>query len=302
VATSLSALLEERRALLVVSDAGADAIEPARGGGSVFYDSLGYWQASWAMGRWAARNLGRRAVVAASFYESGYDSLYAFQRGLEEAGGEVVETCVTHIPPARHDIGRALAAIREARPDFAYAVYSGQPAVDFVRAYAASGLARRVPLAGSGFLTDETLLPAMGGAALGIRSCLSWGPDLPTPENRDFTAAFQRATGRQPDAFAVLGHETARLIGTALAAGAGDRGGLGSALATATFQAPRGRIAMSPTTHVTLVPLYLRETRRRHDLVGNEVVAELAPPSEARSIAILRAWPKTGWLNAYASA
>src|SRR5262249_55244148 len=151
--------------LLLVSDAGADAVEPVRGGGSVFFDSLGYWQASWAMGDWAARNLGRRAVVAASLYESGYDSLYAFQPGLEEAGGEGVETCVTHVPPATHDTGRAIAAIRRAVPDFVFAAYSGQPAVDFVRAYADSGLARRVPLAGSSFLVDETLLPAMGAAA-----------------------------------------------------------------------------------------------------------------------------------------
>src|SRR5262249_13454837 len=157
-------------------------------------------------------------------------------------------------PPASHDAGRAIAAVRRAEPDFVFAAYGGQPAVDFVRAYADSGLARRIPLAGSGFLADETLLPSMGAAAVGIRSCLSLSPHLPVAENRAFTAAFRRATGGDPAVFAVLGYETARLIAGAVATApaGGDRlDGLGRALEVAMLETPRGRVAMDATTHLT---------------------------------------------------
>jgi branched-chain amino acid transport system substrate-binding protein len=204
------------------------------------------------------------------------------------------------------DAGRALAAVRETRPDFVFALYSGQSAVDFVEAYAGSGLARRIPLAGSSFLADETLLPAMGPAALGVRSCLSWAPELPSAANRAFTAAYRRATGERPDAFAVLGYEAARLIGAAMAgaAGGGDRlRGLCDALKATALEGPRGRVTMDAATQVTRAPLYLREVRSRNGAVGNEVVAELPPLSDpARSMAALRSGPKSGWLNEYPSA
>jgi len=214
-----------------------------------------------------------------------------------------VETCVTHVPPATHAARRAIAAIRRAEPDFIFAAYGGQPAVDFVRAYADSGLARRIPLAGSGFLADETLLPSMGAAAVGIRSCLSWSPDLPTAENRAFTAAFRRATGGDPDGFAVLGYETARLIAGAVATSPADGDpldGLGAALRVTALETPRGRVAMDPATHLTRAPLYLREVRSRRGVAGNAVVAELRPlPDLVRRVAALRSGPKTGWVNEY---
>jgi branched-chain amino acid transport system substrate-binding protein len=303
-ALQLADALTERGATLVVSDAGADVIDRIPGQAPIFFHTLGYWQASWAMGAWAARNLGRRATIVSSLYESGYDSLYAFRLGFEEAGGEVVDTCVTHGPPGSLDVRGAIDAIRAAAPDFVYALYGGTAAVDFVRAYADARLARRIPLTGAGFLTDETLLPAMGAAALGIRSCLSWAADLPTAENRAFTRAYRRTTGEDPDVFAVLGYETARLITGSLAAvgGRDPTDGLREALATAVFRAPRGQIAMHKETHVTKVPLYLREVRRRGDRAGNEVVAELGSLSDLdRRVATLRSGLKTGWLNGYAS-
>ena len=248
-------------------DAGANVPLPGGPGGY----SLSLWRSSWAMGGWAAENMGRRAALATSFYDSGYDALYAFRLGFEEAGGRVLGTQVTHLPHEPGDgLGPALDAIEGARPDFVYASYCGESAVEFVRAYA--GL--DVPLAGSGFLTDEGVLGEQGESALGIKTCLPWAPGL-----SPFDDEYRSATGREPDAFAALGSEAARGILAALDAGDDPAGSSASAFGS----------------------LHVREARRSDGPgVANATVDDLGPvaPSGAQ-LAKLRSGLQTGWLNTY---
>jgi branched-chain amino acid transport system substrate-binding protein len=302
-ATYLGPLLENRRALFIASDGGANALRSSERNPFIFHNTLGYWQANAAMGQWAAQHLGRKAFVASSFYESGYDTLYTFCRGLETAGGQVLQTYVAHVPPDENDLPELIAAIQRARPDFVYALFSGSRAVDFVRAYADSGLASHIPLAGSAFIVDETLLPQLGNAALGIRSGLSWAPTLPTAENRAFIAAFQATNGRAPDAFAVLGYDTARWIAQALETVVGDLAQtdrLREAFLAASFAGPRGLFRMDPDTQTAVTPLYLREVQPCHGTLVNQVVGELEPVSEnADWLAALPTEMRTGWIHAY---
>ena len=57
--------------------------------------------------------------------------------------------------------------------------FAGGGAVQFVKEYAAAGL--KVPLCGSGFLTEGTL-EAQGAAAEGIETALHYGDGLDNPE------------------------------------------------------------------------------------------------------------------------
>jgi branched-chain amino acid transport system substrate-binding protein len=297
---ALQPVLDSGSIPLIAIEGGANLIGPSEQHDSVFYQSLGYWQANWAMGQWAARQLGRKAFVASSLYESGYDSLQAFQLGFEAAGGTVARTYVSHV--GAFDPQALTAAIAETAPDFVYALYSGPQAADFLGAYAAAGLTGRIPLAGSPFLVDEARLPELGDAALGVFSCLSWAPTLATPENQAFTAAFRAAEGRTPDAFAAVGYETAQLIAGALQTAGGDmrdRAAFRKALAGARLASPRGRLEMKANS--LSFPLYVREVRRTA-VLENQVIAALAPvgPADAR-LASLRTDLRTGFLNTYLS-
>jgi branched-chain amino acid transport system substrate-binding protein len=263
----------------------------------ISYNSLGYWQANLAMGGWAAVHMGKRAFIASSSYESGYDSTHAFRAGFEAAGGEIVQDGIIHIADGKHELDAMMAAIRSCNPDLVYAMYSGQGGVEFVKAYAEAGLAGVVPLAASPFMVEETLLPAMGKAALGIKSCLSWAPGLATPENIAFRNTYASATGSNADLFAVLGYETARIITTTVT---GPGKSLARELRNARFTGPRGELAMSGRTGCADTPLYLREVRPEGNGQGNVVLEKL--PN-------LAAWPKlqdrscncakSGWSNAY---
>lgn len=305
LAAQLRPLLETRGTFFVVAEAGANVTRVSELSPSVYYHSLDLWRASWAIGQWGARNLGRKAFVATSFYESGYDSLEAFRIGYQAAGGEVTATSVTHVPPHPVDWTAVMDGIRQARPDFVYALYSDRDAVEFVRAYADSGLAGQIPLAGSPFLVDEPLLAeqGQGEAAAGILSCLGWAPGLPSEENQAFMAAYRGMHGRNPDAFAVLGYETAQLVLGALAeAGTTAVGELASALDTARQPSPRGRLRMDPAVHSTSSPLYIREVRAGAAGLENVIIASINPVDERDDrLAGLRNAQRSGWTNAYLS-
>lgn len=301
-ATYLSPWLDNSRALFIANDGGANALRSSERNPFMFHNTLGYWQANAAMGQWAAQHLGRKAFVASSFYESGYDALYAFCLGLASAGGQVVQTFVAHVPPDENDLPELIAAIQRARPDFVFALFSGGRAVDFVRAYAESGLTNHIPLAGSAFMVDETLLPQLGDAALGIRTGLSWAPTLPTAENCAFSDAFQATNGRAPDAFAALGYDTARWIAQALETVDSDMQSdrLREAFLGVSFDGPRGRFLVDPDTQTAITPLYLREVQARNGTLVNQVIGRLEPVSEHDvQLAALRSALRTGWTHAY---
>ena len=298
-AATLHPLLHESQTPLLVSNIGANLTRDDRQSPYIIRNSFSYWQSSWALGRWAAGNLGKQALVASSFYDSGYDSLYAFQLGFESVGGTITSTKVTHLPTDTGELHTLMAAIQQAQPDLVFAAYSGAQASDFVRAYAHSGLSTRVPLLGSGFLVDESLLSQQGDAALGIKTALPWAHTLDLPTNQAFTSAFQNFSGRPADPFAVLGYDTARLISTA-ASSAGDTKQLRQALAGTAFDSPRGIVQMDKTVLEISTPLYLREVRAGASGLSNTVIDKLpAIPANNAALAALRATERTGWSNTY---
>jgi branched-chain amino acid transport system substrate-binding protein len=299
----LRGLFQTRRAVFLTAGLGENVPRAADDSAYVFHHSLGAWQAAWALGRWAATHLGRRAAIAGSLYDSGYDAPAAFRLGFTAAGGAVTTTQTTHLLANSPALPAVLAQIAATRPDFIYAAYCGPAALDFVRA-AQAGPAAGIPLLGSPFLAGETALPTLGKAALGIKTALGWTPALDTAENRAFLAAYAKQTGQAADNLALLGYETARLVALALAGAGGDptRGNqMRAALAAATFTGPRGAVAMDAQTHCTNGPLYLREVQARGGALANVPVATLPAPAGQDGGAQLRATIKSGWTNAYLS-
>ena len=60
----------ETRTPLIANTVGETIVTQAESSPYVFYNSLNYWQSNKATGEWAAQNVGRKAFIAGSFYES----------------------------------------------------------------------------------------------------------------------------------------------------------------------------------------------------------------------------------------
>ena len=295
-------LLEKHRLPLLGLTAGTDQPGEIRPHPLVFLNSLGMWEACWALGQWSAGRLGQRAMLACSFYESGFDHPEAFRLGFAEAGGTVMEQRVFDVPGRPDTLGSFLEAVERERPGLVAACCSGEPAAHFALRWQRSGLSGQVPLVGSAGLVEEP--PAGRAAALssGAWSALSWSPALDLPENRSFVNQYVASEHHLPDAFAVLGFETGVALSRAWAEARGAwpvPESLRAALARSSFQSPRGRWSFDPTTRISRTPLYLR---RGHgsDTRGHSVEAELPVPGmSAERLAVLRPGPRTGWIDTY---
>lgn len=250
---------------------------------NVVVNSLQYWQSAYAAGQWAVGQFGRRAMLLSSFYESGFDTLYAAGQGIESAGGSVLDTHVTHMHPSFDRLADALDAVRSTNPDFVYTAYQGQQAVAFLHAYRSAGL--ETPLVASAFMLDSA------DVSVPARSVTPWAADLKSPENSAFLDAFGQSTGRTADSFAVLGFETGHWIGAALDTAAGNSALLRAAMAATRVVGPRGALTFDAASQSLTSALVVRSI----DQQVKSFQAVDAPVFAHRPDI------KTGWITPYLS-
>ncbi|GAC1354183.1 MAG: hypothetical protein NVSMB42_11630 [Herpetosiphon sp.] len=294
--------LARRQTYFITAGAGENVPRDFTAHPNVFHNTLGAWQSAWALGRWSAHNMGRRAVVATSLYDAGYDSFYAFRCGFEQGGGEILATNVTHHPGESTDLPALMNQIERRQPDFVYAAYCGTPAGEFMQAYGASGLHNRIPLAAAAFMVDEQLLPAHGVNALGTRTCAPWSNAGETPASAAWSTRYAAQMGRAPDAWALLGYETAHLVLSAAAAAHGDvhADRVGATLRKATLNSPRGDWSMNVATQTAASSLYIREVQSSGNVLRNVIIAKAEPIADDDTrLAQLRLSVKTGWTHPY---
>jgi hypothetical protein len=257
---ALRDVIDAHDALFIVLTSGENVTRDEQLHPKVAIHSLGYWQGAHTLGRWSAQTFGGRALVAASFRESGYDALYSFVMGAEAAGASV-ETVITHLPGSNIGPASAIAAMRSTRPDFVYAAYTGADASAFAAAYRAAGMS--VPLVTSPFFG-----PALDGAH-----------------------TIQLAEG---DAFAALGADTVNLLAQTAATGAA---GLRQALFDVQLSTSRGLLTGDAATATITGQPVLSSVRGselvRAGLLPAPVACEVCATMTARG-------PQTGFTNLYA--
>ena len=137
--------------------------------------------------------------------------------------------------------------------------FAGGGAAKFIKDYAAAGLKDKIPLYGSGFLT-EGVLDAAGPAADGIITTMHYSDSLDTPRNKQFRLEYAKAFRSQPDVYAVLGYDTGLLLVQGANAVKGDlsaKPAVIKAMESAVIDSPRGKWTMSKS-HNPVQDIYLR--------------------------------------------
>jgi branched-chain amino acid transport system substrate-binding protein len=267
----------ERGIPLVIPNAGNVAATRELCAPTVFRTSFSNWQPAYGMGLALGRQGVKRAAWVTWDYAAGNEAGEGFRQGLAAAGGEVVRELKLPFPET--NFKPLLAQIPGLNVEAVGSFFAGGGAVQFVREYAAAGLKERIPLCGSGFLT-EGVLAAQGPAAEGIRTSLHYGDGLDNPKNRAFREAFRARANRDADVYAVQGYDAAQLIGLGLDAVRGDLGAereLVGAMRGARIDSPRGAFTLSPS-HNPVQNMYLREARGGLNQVIGVAAEALADP------------------------
>ena len=280
VAMAMARAAKESNTLLIVPNAGSDAVTGVMCAPNIFRSSFSNWQSSYGMGTVAAKQEGKKTAMTISWkYAAGDEMTNAFKEGFEKEGGKVVKQLTLPFPNV--EFQALLTEIAAAKPDAVFAFFAGGGAVKFVRDYASTGLNKAVPLYGSGFLTDGTL-DAQGDTAQGMLTTLHYADGLNTPRDNSFRTAYAKAFKLQPDVYAVQGYDAAQILRTGLDAVKGDVGKkaeFAAAVQKAQFDSPRGKFTMSKS-HNPVQDIYLRKVDGKENKVVG--IASKALPDPAR--------------------
>ena len=267
------------KTILIVSNAGADAISRERCSKWIFRTSFSNWQPCQPMGGWVAKNVSKDVFLTAPNYQAGKDMMNAFKETFVPAGGKVVDEDYPKL--GETDYAPYLTKIKQSGAKAVFAFFSGTDAVNFVKQFASFGLKQSIKLTGAGFLTEPDVLPAQGTSALGVITGHFYTPLLDNSVNHRFVKDFRdKYFGKMPDGFACQGFDTAEVILRALKAVNGDtqdKDKLVAAIEKVEFDSPRGRFRFDPKTHNVIQPfIYVREVREVYGGLNNVPIDKVA--------------------------
>ena len=140
------------------------------------------------MGKVLAERGVKNVVTLTWKYAAGDESVNGFKDAFTKGGGKIVKEMTLPFPNV--EFQPLLTEIASLKPDAVYVFFAGGGAAKFLKDYQAAGLKGKIPLYGSGFLTDG-ILEAAGDAAEGIETTLHYGDALDTPRNKAFRAAYR---------------------------------------------------------------------------------------------------------------
>jgi branched-chain amino acid transport system substrate-binding protein len=278
VALAMARAAKESGTLLIVPNAGADAITGPLCAPNIIRSSFSNWQPGYATGVLAAQKGYKRAMTITWNYAAGTETVKGFTEAFEKGGGKVLKDLSLPFPNV--EFQALLTEIAAQKPDVVFAFFAGAGAVKFVKDYDAAGLKRTIPLVGSGFLTDGTL-EAQGASAQGLLTALHYADGIDTPRNKAFRNKYAVTNRLNPDVYAVQGYDAAQILAAGLNATKGDitkKDAMVAAIRKMTVDSPRGKYTLS-AAHNPVQDFYIREVKGRENLATGIAVKVLPDPA-----------------------
>jgi branched-chain amino acid transport system substrate-binding protein len=223
-------------------------------------------QSSAPMAAWALKNNIKKVVTLVADYAPGIDAETAFKATLVKGGGTVPETI--RVPLKNPDFAPYIQRIKDARPEAVFVfVPPGEHTIAFMKSYRERGLAEAgIKVIGTGDLTDDHMLPAMGDATLGVITTFHYSAAHKSPENAVFLKSFASANpgAGRPNFMAVAAYdgiaaiyEVARQLNGKID---GDKAM--AILKGMKLNSPRGPIMIDPATRDVVQTEYVRKVEK----------------------------------------
>ncbi len=278
VALGVRDLVNDGKVPLIIANAGANAITGEQRSDYVWRTSFTNGEVAGALGGYVARGeLGDgQAFLIAPDYAAGKEATAGFRETFEAAGGQVAGTELTPFGTTTN-FQPYLARIQRSGARAVYCFYAGAEAVAFVKQYQQFGLASKIPLYCSGFVTEGGVLEAQGDAALGIKGSLHYSDQLDNPANERFVAGYRDKYGEGPTVYAVQAYDAAAVLDQALASGTTGEAIVAGLEGVGEVDSPRGRWRFTDG-HGPAQTYYLRVTEKQDGRIVNTIVQPLTGP------------------------
>lgn len=260
-ALAITPILKQANVPLVIFNAATSAI--VEQSPYVVRTSFTTAQTTTPLGQAAVERGIKKVITAVSDYGPGIDAENAFKKAFGAAGGTVVES--VRMPMQTNDFAPIMQRVKDSGADGLFAFLpSGPTTLGFVKAFNDNGLkAAGIKFIAPGDLTQESDLPALGNAALGIVTGFHYAVSHDSPENKTFVAAAVKALGNPDElSFPAVGaydgmHVIAKMI--AATGGKQDAEKAVAAVKGLAWVSPRGPVSIDATTRHITQTIYLRE-------------------------------------------
>ena len=275
VQMGIQKVVRDSGVLSLIPNAGVHAATRSLCAPNVFRTSFANSQPTRALGKVMVDKGHKKAVWISWKYAAGDEAFEGFKEGYTAAGGTIIKELGLPFPQV--EFQALLTEIAALKPDAVACFWAGGGAAKFIRDYAAAGLKDKIPLYGSGFLT-EGVLDAAGPAADGIITTMHYSDSLDTPRNKNFRLEYAKAFKAQPDVYAVQGYDTGLLLVQGANAVKGDlsnKAALYKAMEGATIDSPRGKWTMSKS-HNPVQDIYVRQVSNKENRVLGVAAKALA--------------------------
>ena len=212
----------------------------------------------------ASKNGWKKVITLVTDYGPGIDAEKAFGEQFTKNGGTV--PAALRVPLKNPDFAPFLQRVADEKPDAVFVfVPSGFGAL-VVKQFVERGLDKSgIKLFGTGDLPDDDQLDGMGDVVIGLISTHHYSAAHPSPENKAFVEAYQKANpGQRPNFMAVGGFDGMALIYKALEKTKGDADGtkLVEAMKGLSWVSPRGPMSIDPDTRDVIQNIYVRKVEK----------------------------------------
>ncbi|HEX7045051.1 MAG TPA: ABC transporter substrate-binding protein [Burkholderiales bacterium] len=212
---------------------------------------------------WAAQNGIKKVVTLVTDYAPGIDAETTFKKTFTAAGGEILAEL--RVPLKNPDFAPFLQRVADAKPDAVFVFVPSGVGSIFMKQFIERGLAKSgIRLIATGDVTDDDILNGMGDVALGVVTSHHYSAAHPSAKNKEFVAAFKKASGMRPNFFGVGGYDAMHLIYEALkkTKGSTDGEALVNAMKGMAWESPRGPMSIDPATRDVVQNVYMRKVER----------------------------------------
>lgn len=218
-------------------------------------------QVTVGIAEWSAKNGIKRVSSIVTDYAPGIDAENTFKKVFTAKGGTIVDE--VRVPLRNPDYAPFLQRVKDAKPDAVFVFVPSGEGAPFMKQFAERGLAAAgIKLIGTGDVVDDDILNAMGPPALGTITSHHYSAAHPSPENKAYVAAFEKAGGgMRPNFMSIGGYDGMHLIYEVLkkTKGSIDGDAFIAAAKGMSWTSPRGPVTIEADTRDVTQSVYIRK-------------------------------------------
>ena len=260
-AMAMAPLVTEAKVATVVMVSGTSVVTER----SPYYvrTSFTLGQQSGIIADWAIQNGSKKAVCIVTDWTPGAEASKVFDQHFIKGGGQVLDTL--KVPLANPDFAPFLQRARDLQPDTLFVFVPAGQAGTLARQFAERGLDKSgIKLIGPGDIVDDDDLPGTGDTLLGVVTAGIYSAAHPSSINKDYVAAYARATGHRANFISVGGYDGMHLIYSVLEKTGGkiDADAVVTAMKGMKWESPRGPVSIDPRTRDIVQNVYIRKIEK----------------------------------------